>query len=200
MGITAGLLGVSVAASIGQGIMGVVGGSSQARAYEQQAAYARMMGERNRQIAENAAQYVEGKGRYEAGLLREKTQRVIGSEKAAYGVSGVDMVGTPSAVIADTFAQGERDARMAIQNANYEAWKMRTSGQTSMWEGQMQENKYLQGAGAARSMGWNRMVAGGIAAGSSILTGYQKGYFGGGGGPGTSGYDYQPGGYGFKDW
>lgn len=198
---TAIAMGVSAAAALAGGVMAAQQGSAQSRAYKQQAAYARQMGERNRQIAESAALYAEGKGKYEAALLREKTQKVMGQERALYGKSGVTLEGTPGAVVADTFAQGERDARMAIQNANYEAWKMRTGGETSLWESQMQSNKYLQGASASKSMGYSNLASGMIGAGSSILTGYQKGMFGFGGWiPGTSGYDYKPLGYGFKNW
>lgn len=63
------------------------------------------------------------RGGYEAGLKRMATRRLIGSQRAAYGTSGVDVQsGSAGDVYAQTEMIGELDALMIKNNARREAW------------------------------------------------------------------------------
>lgn len=177
----------SVAAAAG-GVMSYMQGSSQAAmarrqaaASQQQAEYARAMAFRNQQQSEYAAQASEKKGQYEAGLVAERQRKLLGRQLALTGASGADIYGSPLEVMGQSWAEGTRDKETVLYNAAYDAWKYRTSGETSILEGTSvagrygtQADIYNLGAGAASTSGMMGLIGGIGSAGSSIITGYDR--------------------------
>lgn len=76
---------------------------------------------------------------YEAeGIHRVKTKLLIGSQRAAFGASNVevnDAEGTPGNVYADTAYQSEKDALTIRANAAREAWGYRTGAIEDRYRG-----------------------------------------------------------------
>ena len=66
---------------------------------------------------------------------RIETARKMGAQRAAFAGSGVELSGTPSGVIADTKAEGERDALTIRANAAREAWGLQTQAQDTLYRG-----------------------------------------------------------------
>jgi hypothetical protein len=187
--------------SIAGTVMSAVSSSNQAKSQaalsRQSATYAQMMANRNNQLAQYAANQSRAAGEYQARLIRERAVKMRSKQVALYGASGVDLSGSPTEVIGDTAGQYERDALNAIYSGNYDAWKYEQGGETSLLEGGATAGRYSGEADAYDSKATNSLLAIPGAVGSTILTAYAgskvPAY-------GQSGYDYQPGGYGYKDW
>jgi hypothetical protein len=187
---------VGAVAAIGTGVMSYMQGSasaaqarSQSDAARQQESYARAMAARNQQLSEYAAQSAEAKGTYEAGLAKERQRKLLSKQIALTGASGMDMYGSPLEVMGQSWGEGERDVNTILYNAHYDAWKYRTSGETSLIEGSNQANRYGMEATNYDTNASNTSLFAPISAGlgimnagSSILTAYGKyKYYSGGG-------------------
>lgn len=98
-------------------------GQAQASAYEASA-----------RAAEQQAQAQRKKGEYQAGVIRDKGQSVLSTQRARYGASGVAMTGTPLEVALSTTRDVEMDALMARYNAEVDA--RRSEGQASIYRSQ----------------------------------------------------------------
>jgi hypothetical protein len=68
------------------------------------------MAERNAQAAEQQATQAIAEGEAEAERQRLETRRRLGSARAIYGASGVDVFGSPLDVLSESAAEGELDA------------------------------------------------------------------------------------------
>jgi hypothetical protein len=173
---------VGAVAAVGSGVMSYIQAGRMAGGSQDQSAYARAMAARNQQLAEYAAQNAEKKGEYEAGLARERQKKLLSKQISLAGASGVDMYGSPLEVMGQSYAEGDRDINTILYNAHYDAWKYRTSGETSLIEGNAAANRYDQQADAYKSQGTASLIGGLGSAGTSILTGYGRyKYYGGGG-------------------
>ena len=177
MGPTAMIVGgvISAIGTLGSYVMSSMQSNAQAKLARQQAQYARNMAARNAAIAEQSAQAALAKGRYEAGIQREQTRRLMSKQLALGGASGLD----PSTssilnVLTGTAYRGERDAQTTLYNAAYEAWKLRTSGETSLIEGNAQASRYDQQADYLKSSANTSLLFAPLAVGSSILTSYNN--------------------------
>lgn len=179
MGITAStamIIGtvVSAVAAAGSMVMGSMQASAQARQSRDAASYAQAMAMRNRQLAEIQAQKEEEAGAYQAGLIRDKARKLLGRQKSMYGKAGVETFGSPLELMAESQEEAAADADMTLYNAHYNAWRARTAGETSLLEGNYAASRYTAEANSLDSASrWN-MIAAPIAAGSSILTGYNR--------------------------
>lgn len=186
----------SAVTAIGSGVMSYMQAQGQAASSRAQADYARAMAARNQQISEIAAQNAEAKGKYEAGLQMERTKKLLSRQIALTGASGTDIYGSPLEVMGQSWFEGKRDADTMLYNAAYEAWKYRTAGETSLLEGSNTASRYELESDIYGIKGIAGLAGGVTSAGTSLLTGYGNYKYL----KSTSGYDYQPGGYGFKDW
>jgi hypothetical protein len=97
----AGILGLIAA---GVSIAGTLYGALSASSASDKAASA------SRQAASDA----QDLAKYEADLFRARGAKLVSSQRALYGVAGVQMIGSPLEVIANTSAELEQDA-LAIQ-------------------------------------------------------------------------------------
>lgn len=83
----------------------------------------------NETIANSNASMAVMRGNVEAGISRERTAQMIGSERAGYGANGID-VNSGSAVRtqSDTARLGEMDAQTILQNAQRSSWGYQLQG------------------------------------------------------------------------
>jgi hypothetical protein len=162
----------SAVAAIGSGVMSYMQGSAQANMARQQASYAQAMAARNQQLAQMAADRQRAKGNYDASLIRDRARRNMSSQIALLGGSGVDLTGSPLEVIGDTQKQYEQDALQTLHNAYYDAWRIETSGDTSLISGNADASRYNASAGFDQSRGMWGLAMSPVAAGTSILTNY----------------------------
>lgn len=129
------------------------------------------MAQYNAQIAEYQAMDALARGRQAEQRLRTDVKGVIGSQRAAFAASGVDINDIDSTAVnvqADTAALGEMDALAIRLNAAREAWGYTSQAQDSLYRGKL-----------ARMEGSNRAV------GTILTTGSQLAYAKYGFGAGT---------------
>lgn len=107
----------------------------------------------NAAVSEQAARAAKDKASYEEDIHRERVRKLISSQRALYGKSGVDMSGSPLLTLEDTAGQGELDALAIRYGGNVSAAQNRSAATLSRMQGS-----------AARTSSY-------IQAGSSLLTG-----------------------------
>ncbi len=142
------MTGVEVAA-ISAGLaaaVGAVGAISQSRAAANVADY-------NAKVAENDAIAVRQASQFEEQRVRERNQRLMASQKAAFGAAGVRAEGSPLMVLQSTAEDAEIDA-LAVR-----------------YSGSIQEARAKSEAAAARADGRAARTGGFFRAGTSLLTG-----------------------------
>jgi hypothetical protein len=77
-----------------------------------------------------AGEVAEKQARNAAAAERDKYRRLAGSQKAAYGATGVDVnAGSPLSVLADTDAEGEVSAMQLLYSGELEKWNNRIQAQ-----------------------------------------------------------------------
>jgi hypothetical protein len=107
----------------------------------------------NAAVARQSAQASVDKAAYDEEMHRERVRKLISSQRAAYGASGVDIEGSPLLLLEDTAAQGEMDALAIRYGGEVEASQKRS--QAELYE--------LQGKNAKKASYYK--------AGSSLLSG-----------------------------
>ena len=167
------MIGLSAAATIGQGIMQYKNSKAQAAAYEFQARSARDSYEAQARIAEqnagrarNEAEAVTQAGAVEQKQMRDKIRAIQAQQAAGYGASGLSLAsGTPMSVMTDTMVQGEEDVRQMGLNTARRKFALINQAQdyntTARLQRQAGHNQYeaLMGqASAARSAGRNALT------------------------------------------
>ena len=110
----------------------------------------------NEKVAEQQAQQVTAKAKYDADLHRQRVQRLLSKQRALYGKSGVEMSGSPLLVMEDTIEQGEIDA-LAIQYG----------GDVESARARSQANLY-------KMQGRSAIVGGAARSGGTLLSGYAQ--------------------------
>lgn len=68
----------------------------------------------NAKVSKKNADIAAEQASLDAQAIRDKNKRVLASQRAAYGASGVEDSGTATDVSADSAAQGEMDALIAL--------------------------------------------------------------------------------------
>lgn len=110
----------------------------------------------NAKVAEASAKAAQDKAAYDEALHRERVRKLLSSQQAAYGASGVQgSSGSPLLTELDTTRQGELDA-LAIR-----------------YGGAIESAQAMNRAAGYRSEGQSALTGGMISAGSSLL---QEGY------------------------
>lgn len=147
-----------MAATAGITLM-IAGGLTQANAYQQSGRAAEKVGEYNAQVDEIKAKDAEERGRLQEFNLRTNTRKLIGSQRAAFAASGVDISdpeGTAQNVFADTAKMSEMDALTIRTNAAREAWGFRSQATQDRYSGKLAKYEGDQKAiGALLSTGGN---------------------------------------------
>jgi len=118
--------------------------------------------EYNALISDQNAQAIKDKAAYDEEMHRERVKKLLKSQRALYGGSGVEMEGSPMMVQADTMDQGDMDALAIRQGGSVAAAQQRSQ------------------ANLLRMRGGNAVQAANAQAGSTLLaTGSSavKGYF-----------------------
>ena len=73
----------------------------------------------------NAAQ-AQAKAKYNADLHERQTQRLISTQRAAYGKSGIQLTDTPIDVISQQAYERDVDRQMTLYEGDLNAWRYRT--------------------------------------------------------------------------
>ena len=107
----------------------------------------------NADIQEQNAAAARAKSNYDEQRHRESVQKMLSTQRALYGKSGVDMSGSPLLVMEDTAAQGELDALAIRYGGDVASAQQRSAANLS----RMQASDY--------------QTAGYLKAGSSLLSG-----------------------------
>lgn len=110
--VTAGGLatGVATAAAVGGTYMSVQSSSQQAKAQSAMLNY-------NAKIDEQNAELKRREGMDRASEIRDRTRRLVGSQRTGYAKAGVTREGTPLLMELETQEMGELDAMMTQYNA-----------------------------------------------------------------------------------
>ncbi len=89
----------------------------------------------NADIAERAALAEKNAAAYNEELHRERVRKILSTQRALYGKSGLDMSGSPLLVMEDTAAQGELDALAIRYGGDVAAAKERSIANLSRMQG-----------------------------------------------------------------
>jgi hypothetical protein len=122
-----------------------------------------------RQSSEMEAKMVEQSGELDASRQRKQVSRLIGTQKAYYAGSGVELSGSPLDLMIETAAEGELDAQIMEWNAKTKASAIRYGGQSQAAYDEKMAGTY------ARS-GMYRAGSTLLTQGSKIGLGYMGGY------------------------
>lgn len=133
----------------------------------QQGAAAKAQGETEAAIAEYNAKILEQEAverrkaaEYQAQVQEREGERLLGTQKALYGMSGVDFSGTPLSVIEETATELEMDRQMLLREGYTAAGRSGSQAAISRMQGT-----------AAKARGTAAYRGGVLSAGGTILTG-----------------------------
>jgi hypothetical protein len=99
------------------------GAAYSAYAQYQAGRYSQQVGQVNAELARRAAADATIRGNNEEAALRERNNRLMGAQRAAYAASGVDLAsGTPLDVLSSSAGVGELEALTVRNNAAREAY------------------------------------------------------------------------------
>lgn len=118
------LLYVAIAAAVASAGGAVYSGVQQKKAAEY-----------NADVAEQSALAAQDKADYDEDMHRQNVRRIISSQRALYGKSGVDMTGSPLLTLENTAGQGELDALAIKHGGAVEASQQRSSATLSRMQG-----------------------------------------------------------------
>jgi len=102
----------------------------------------------NAQVSEQNAIAAQQKAAYDEKLHRERVRKLLSSQKAAYGKSGVDMAGSPLLVLQETVEQGELDALAIRYGGSIEASRNRSAATLARMEGRAARTSSYAQAGS----------------------------------------------------
>lgn len=109
----------------------------------------RKAGAANRRFADRQARDVIDAGEFEATRYEQEVSRLLGSQRAIFGASMVDVnQGSAKALRAQTEAIGAEDAAQIRLNAARQAWGIRTQGKLDQ---QAANNRSVVGMAAGAS-------------------------------------------------
>lgn len=153
--------GIAIAAtaiSIGMGAYSAV---SQGEAAAEAADYNAKVAENNAKYKQAQALDAEQRGATEAAQHREKVRKLLATQNAMTGASGIDTdSGTALDIMTETAGQGELDSLRIMNNAQREAQGYK-----------VEADNYRAGASIGRWQGQQSATAGQIGAAGSIIGG-----------------------------
>jgi hypothetical protein len=89
----------------------------------------------NAKVQEQNARYAQDKAAYNEKMHRDNVRKLLSTQRALYGASGVDMTGTPLLVMQDTVGKGELDALAIRHGGDIEAANQRAAATLSRMQG-----------------------------------------------------------------
>ncbi|OQB51810.1 MAG: hypothetical protein BWX99_02707 [Deltaproteobacteria bacterium ADurb.Bin151] len=143
-----------VAAAVIAAGAGAYSADQQRRAGNQQADY-------NAAVAEEDAKAAKAKAEYDEKAHRENVRKILATQRALYGKSGLSMEGSPLLVMEDTEKQGELDALAIRYGGDVASARSRSEANLARMTGR--NNAYAAKAGY-------------IQAGSTLLSGAAGAY------------------------
>ena len=152
--------GVSTASYVAGGAA-LAGAGLSAYGAKQQGDAAKMAADYNADAMKRSAQSIEAQGAQVASDRLLKARRLEAAQVTGAGAGGVNpFAGSPLAIESETAEFGELDSLRIINNAQRSAWGLQTQANITGWEGEQ-----------ART-------AGNINAGSTLLGGASRAYYG----------------------
>ena len=127
-----------VAAAVIAAGAGVYSADQQRRAGNQQADY-------NAAVAEEDAKAAKAKAEYDEKAHRENVRKILATQRALYGKSGLSMEGSPLLVMEDTEKQGELDALAIRYGGDVASARARSEANVAKMTGR--NNAYAAKAG-----------------------------------------------------
>lgn len=137
----------------------------------QQGKQQKAIAEFNAQVAENEAISARNAAQFEADLQSDRIERVIAAQRAGAGGAGVQIEGSPLAVIADTAADGELDRLAILFSGDIAAARATSQAAADRLQGRLAQTKARFSAVSA------------LLGGASKAAGGFSGGFGGGSAP-----------------
>ena len=113
-------------------------------------------GKYNQRVAEADAEAAGQKAAYDADLHRSRVRKLLSSQRALYGKSGVDLAGSPLLAIEDTAGQGELDALAIRYGGSVDAARSKSQGQLAAIQGRTGAVVGLGQAGRTLLSGYGR--------------------------------------------
>lgn len=151
---------VALASTVASGVMAAGGAIKQGQAQKAQANYQSQVEKNNATIAGWQAEDATKRGAIAEQRQRLQVARLAGTQRAAYGSSGVELSsGSPLDVLGDTAQLGELDALTIRSNAEREAYGFRA-----------QQSNLTAQSGLTQLAGRDAVQASYISAGSSLLS------------------------------
>lgn len=110
---------------------------------------AKAMADYNAQVSENDAAAARAAANYEEGRLRERSARLLSAQRAAIAASGIDLEGSPLAVMEETALEAEMDALAIRQQGSVAAARSMSQAALSRMEGKAAKTASYFQAGAS---------------------------------------------------
>jgi hypothetical protein len=152
-----------------------------ARARQRQAEYNAEIMRQNQGIADRNADNIRKAALEETERKREENERFLAHQRAAFGASGVQMEGTPLAVMGETAAHLELDAletwrqgKLREYNERGRARSFGTQAELESFSGRVAYNNGMNQASIYSSSARNAMYTGFVNAGQNLLSGASK--------------------------
>lgn len=134
------LQAITLAATVGSGVMAAGGMYQQGQAAEATA-------RNNAKMAEYAAQDAQRRGEQDAMEIQRKGASLKSSQRVALAANGLDLsYGTAADMLDQTDFFTQSDAATARTNARKDAWSARAGGQNALMEGRFARQNATAGA------------------------------------------------------
>jgi len=167
---TAAALIISAVVAAGSAGYGAYSQNQAAKQAEKAEEFNAQIADENAKASERNAQALRDKAAYDEEMHRERVKKLLKSQRAAYGASGVSTEGSPMMVQADTEEQGDLDALAIRKSGTVEALQMSNLAAQQRMEGQLYRLKGRNYLAAGKSQATGTMLS----AGSSIISSYAR--------------------------
>lgn len=128
------------------------------------------VGRYNQQLADQQATIARQQSQTQAAIDEANARRKMGEAESAYGAAGVDMSGTPLAVLTDLATQSELNKRLDIYRGSIGAMTDTQQGQIYAAQGSAQQAGSIFQAGSSLLTGVGKL-AGATYSGPGIQSG-----------------------------
>ena len=115
--------------------------------------------EYNASVQEQNAVAAQQKASYDETMHRERVRKLLSSQKALYGRSGVSLIGSPELLLEETAAQGELDALAIRYGGDVEASRYRSEATLSKMRGRAASTSGYASAGSTLLSGGSRAAS-----------------------------------------
>lgn len=167
---------IMLAATLASTALGVVSSIQQGKAQAQAHKY-------NAAVAQNEAIAARQAAAFEADRVRQRRDKVLSSQRAAFGKSGLALEGSPLALMEDTAAEAELDALVVQHQGSVMAARAESQAALDRMQAKQARTAGYFGAGASVLRGVSSLAGmyggGGGTSSGPVRTGYTSGVAGG---------------------